>query len=79
MEASKEFNNSGIQQYEKFLKRMERDLSWYGNSEDRRNAEIGYLMGGLIACFLEIENLKIAIEVLLREKECLEMEIKELK
>ena len=78
MEASKEFNRA-IQEYEKFLKRMERDLAYYKNHEDRRSAEIGYLIGELKSCYLEIENLRSDIESLLREKQCLENLIKELK
>jgi len=78
METSKEFKKA-VQEYEKFLKRMERDLSYYKNHEDRMSAEIGYLIGELKACYLEIEDLKSHIELLLKEKKCLENLIKELK
>lgn len=78
MVASKEFNRA-IEQYEKFLKRMERDLDYYKNHEDRKSAEIGYLIWELKSCYLEIENLKSDIEALLKEKECLERTIKKLK
>jgi len=78
METSKEFKKA-VQEYEKFLKRMERDLSYYKNHEDRKSAEIGYLIGELNSCYLEIENLKSDIEVLLKEKECFERMIKKLK
>jgi len=74
---SKEFKKA-VDEYEKFLKRMERDLD-YKNHEDRKSAEIGYLIGELKACYLEIEDLKSHIELLLKEKKCLENLIKELK
>jgi len=79
MATSEELFNMANQEYEKFLKRMERDLAYYKNPEDRKSAEIGYLMGELKSCYFEIESLKIVVEVLLKEKECLEREIEELK